>query len=330
MNPKVSILVPIYSVSQYIEKCAISLFEQTFHDIEFIFVNDATPDDSMEKLQKVIENFPDLRNQIRIIHQKINKGLAATRNIALDASQGDYIAVIDSDDYIDRDMIEILYAKAIESNSDIVVSDIIFEYNDHETVIHEKVPEYQKDYFSDMILNDHFHGFLCNKLIRRNLYILPECRVPEGLNYFEDRYVMTRLCYFAEKISKVDKAFYHYVQYNSNAITKTKNRMHFENVIRFWNDLDNFLKVRDEFIKYKSVMELPKVQSKINLFIDTHSSQLRKDYRDLFFEEETNCIQYFKRGEKLMLLLVRYRMFAIAQLFHIYLIFRHKKLLNKQ
>ena len=330
MNPKVSILVPVYKVSQYIEKCATSLFEQTFQDIEFIFVNDATPDDSIEKLQKVIQRYPNRQNQISIIHHSENKGLANTRNTALEASKGNYIAVIDSDDYIDADMIEMLYNKAIEEDADIVVSDIILEYTDREIIIYEQVSEVRADYFRDMILNEKIHSFLCDKLVRRSLYMNPNCRVPEGLNYYEDRHVMTRLCYFATKIAKVDKAFYHYVQFNSNAITKTKTRMHFENMSRFWNELDSFLKVRGEFEKYSPIMELPKVQSKINLFIDTHSSQLRKDYRSLFYDEEKRCIKYFKRGEKLMLLLVRYRMYTVAQLFHIYLVIKHKKQLIKQ
>jgi glycosyltransferase involved in cell wall biosynthesis len=317
-------------VSKYIEKCAASLFEQTFEDIEYIFVNDATPDDSIDKLQKTIDRYPTRKDQIHIIHHSENKGLAITRNTALNASSGEYISVIDSDDYIDRDMIELLYNKAIEENADIVVSDIILEYTDREIIINEQVSPNRECYFSDMIINEHIHSFLCDKLVKRNLYMHPDCRVPKGLNYYEDRHVMTRLCYFATKISKVDRPLYHYVQYNSNAITKTKTEMHFDNMMRFWSGLDQFLMDRNEFEKYKSIMELPKVQSKINLFIDTHSSKLRKQYRKLFYEEEGRYIKHFKRGEKLMLLLVRYKLYALAQLFHTYLIIKHKKRLIKQ
>jgi len=325
MTPTVSILVPIYNVSKYIEKCAISLFEQTFQDIEYIFVNDATPDNSVEILQSVIGRYPHRSGHTHILNHTTNMGLAVTRNTALAASKGQYISVIDSDDYIDADMVELMYKKAIEENADIVMSDIIFEYPNREVVVYEQVSENKSDYFTDMLINKKVHSFLCDKLIKRDLYTHPECLVPKGLNYFEDRYVMTRLCYFAKKISKVDKAFYHYVQYNSQAITKTKTAMHFENMSRFWKDLDDFLISKNEYNKYAKMLELPKVQSKISLFIDTHDSELRKQYRSLFLEEESRCIQHFHRGEKLMLLLVRYRMYWLAQLFHQFLVFKNRK-----
>jgi glycosyltransferase involved in cell wall biosynthesis len=325
MTPAVSILVPVYNVSKYIEKCAISLFEQTFQDVEYIFVNDATPDNSVEILQSVMERYPLQAINVRILHHSDNMGLAVARNTALSAAQGRYISVIDSDDYIDADMIELMYQKAIEEDADIVMSDIIFEYPDREVVIHEQVSDNPADYFPDMLINEKTHSFLCDKLIRKDLYTHPECTVPKGLNYFEDRYVMTRLCYFAKKISKVDKAFYHYVQYNSQAITKNKTAMHFENMSRFWKGLDEFLISKNEYDKYAKMLELPKVQSKISLFIDTHDSALRKQYRLLFFEEESRCLQHFHRGEKLMLLLVRYRMYWLAQLFHQLLVFKNRK-----
>ena len=325
MNPKVSILVPIFKVSLYIEKCARSLFEQTFEDIEYIFVNDATPDDSVEKLQKIIECYPNRANCIQILHHSENKGLAVTRNTALNASKGSYISVVDSDDYIEPDMIEMLYQKAIDDNADIVVSDIIFEYPEKKIIIYEQVSDNKEDYFRDIILNEKFHSFLCDKLVKRSLYLNTECTVPDGLNFLEDRYVMTRLCYFANKISKIDKAFYHYVQYNSNAITKTKTEMHFENVRYFWKSLEEFLIEKNEYEKYKNLLELPKVQTKINLLISTNIAGLRKQYRTLFFEEEGRCIQHFKRGEKLMLLLVRYKCFSLAQLFHRLLVFKNRK-----
>ena len=127
MSAKVSILVPIYNVSTYIEKCANSLFSQTFTDIEYIFVNDATPDDSIEKLQKVIEKYPNRKENITIIQHAENRGLAVARNTAKYAANGDYVLVVDSDDYIEEQMVEILYKKAITDNADIVISDIFIE-----------------------------------------------------------------------------------------------------------------------------------------------------------------------------------------------------------
>jgi glycosyltransferase involved in cell wall biosynthesis len=323
MKPKVSILIPIYNTTEYIEKCAESLFNQTFNDIEYIFVNDATPDDSIEKLIKVIGKYPDLKNQIKIIHHSSNRGLAVTRNTALDASTGSFIAVVDSDDFIEPRMIEDLYNKAIIENADIVVSDFIMEFPGVFKISRDYISEDKEENIKNIIQHELISSSLVNKLVSRTLYMRPDCRVPDNLNYCEDWHVMTRLFYFATKIVKIDQAYYHYVTYNNNSITNAKNRMHFGNVVLFWSLLDTFLKDNNEFEKYKIIMELPKVQSKVRLLIDTHSSHLRKEYVGIFSEEEKHCISQLTKGEQFMLFLVRYRLFLPAQMFHDYLVVKN-------
>jgi glycosyltransferase involved in cell wall biosynthesis len=324
MNPKVSILVPVFKTSAFIEKCAVSLFNQTFDDIEYIFVNDATPDDSIEKLEKIISKFPNRNNQVTIIHHNTNRGLASARNTALNASKGDYISVVDSDDYIESEMIQILYNKIIEDNADVVVSNLIIEYEDKSAVFNDTIYDNSNDNFLSMILHKNTSSSLCNKLIKSNLYKRLDCRVPENLNYCEDWFVMTRVYYYAKKIAKTEQAFYHYSQHNSNSITKEINRMHFENVILFWDLLDSFLIEHNEYERYKDIIALPKVQSKVNLMVDTHSKKLRKEFADIFRTEETQCFQQLRFGEKLMLLFIRFRLFGVAQLFHNLLVYKNK------
>ena len=324
MNPKVSILIPVYNVSDYIIKCAESLFNQTFEDLEYIFVNDNTSDDSIEKLENVIAQFPKRKESVFILHHKSNQGLAATRKTGLFAAKGDYIAVVDSDDYIEPEMIELMYNKAISENVDIVLCDLFMEYANKTICTNEVLTESKSDYFPEIIMSEKINAYLCNKLAKRSLYLNPECLVPNGLNYFEDRHVMTRMFYLANKIRKIDIPLYHYVHYNPQAITKNKTRMHFENVVRFWNLLDEFLRKHNEYDKYKSILALPKAQSKVRLMIDTHSSQLRKEYAKIFMIEEIICFSSFTKGEKLMLKLVRYRLFGFAQLFHNLLVIKNK------
>ena len=126
--PKVSFLVPVYNVSAYIGRCARSLFEQTFDDIEYIFVNDCTPDDSMERLEAVIEQYPERAGQVKIINQEQNQGPGTARNVALLAASGEYVCCVDSDDYVDADMVDAMYAKAVAEGADIVVADMWMEY----------------------------------------------------------------------------------------------------------------------------------------------------------------------------------------------------------
>lgn len=326
MNLLVSVLIPIYNVSDYIEKCARSLFEQSLQDsIEFIFVNDATPDDSIAKLENIIEGYPSRKHQIKIIHHKENKGLASTRKTALKASIGTYITFVDSDDYVEVDMIEQLYKKAIKENADIVVTDVYMDQIKKQSIKYENLKKIENNLFGGIIENKYISGYLCSKLIKRDLCLNPECCVPDGLNLFEDRHVMTRLFYFTNKIVKLDKAFYHYVQYNPNAITKNKSQMHFDNVILFWKLLEDFLYKHQLYDEYKEVVGFAKVNDKIDLMLSIHTSTtLRKQYSTMFYEEETIYLKYFHRGRKLMLLLVRHQLFGIANLFHLYNILKHK------
>lgn len=326
MNPKISILVPVFKVSRFIEKCAESLFSQTFKDIEFIFVNDNTPDESIEILEEVIKRYPTRKNRITIIDHKANQGLAASRNTALDAATGDYIAIVDSDDFIEPEMIEVLYKKAIDTNADIVVSDMIMEYPNRTEILVDYLSENKDDHFGDIIRNIESHTFLCNKLVRRELYLRRDCRVPYGLDYYEDRHVMTRLFYFAKKIVKVNQAFYHYVHYNSSAITKNKTRMHFENVVIFWNSFDEFLVEHNEFEKYKSIISLAKAQSKLRLMIDTNSMTIRKEYADIFAWEVEQNIKSFTLGERVLINLIKNKHFHTVQMLHDYWKWKNKSI----
>lgn len=128
----VSIVVPICNVSLYIERCARSLFAQTYPNIEYIFIDDASPDDSIEILQQVIEDFPNRKNQIHILHNPRNKGLAATRFVGIDAAKGDYILNVDSDDWIEPTMVEEMMQAAIKSNADMVCCEAILHLPNHE------------------------------------------------------------------------------------------------------------------------------------------------------------------------------------------------------
>ncbi len=314
MNPEVSILVPVYNVSAYIERCAHSLFNQTLTGVEYIFVNDATPDDSMEKLHGVIEQYPEKKERIIIIEHAVNRGLAAARSSALDAASGEYIAIVDSDDYIEPEMMQVMYEQAKKEDADIVVSDIVMEYENKSVIVTDFVSANKEERMRNMLVNDVSQGYLWNKLIRRTLYQQNDCKAPDGLDYWEDRHTTTRLYYYATRITKVNQAFYHYVRFNPDAITSTKKRKHFENVVLFWELLDNFLKEKGIYEKYKNDLTFSKVQNKCRLMCDTGSYHLRKEYAGMLTNEEKKYLNRFRRGEKAMLWLVHHRLFGLAHL----------------
>lgn len=324
MTPKVSILVPVYNVSAFIERCARSLFNQTLTDIEYIFVDDASPDDSIEILNRIIDEYPKKKAQTQLIHNQTNEGPASSRHTALKNAQGQYISFIDSDDYIDADMIETLYNKAITEDADIVVSDIILEYRTYKIVVEERLSNNPSNHFKDMLENEIISSFSCNKLFRREFIDQPQFTTPPSLIYFEDRYLMTKLFYVASKIVKVDQALYHYVQYNNQAITKNKGLKHFENIILFWELTDEFLKEKNLYASVAHIIDNQKVKSKVRLLLDTPFPHLRKKYASLFYDEETRCLHNFKRGERLMLMLVRYRLFLLANWLYKFSVYKNK------
>ena len=98
----VSILVPVFNVEGYIERCARSLFEQTYSNLEFVFVDDCSPDDSMKILGRIVEDYPIRKDAVRIIRHDHNRGLAASRNTALDNASGFFVCTVDSDDWHNR------------------------------------------------------------------------------------------------------------------------------------------------------------------------------------------------------------------------------------
>ena len=117
---KISLLIPIYGVENYIEQCARSLFSQSYTSIEYIFVDDCTKDRSIEILQSVMEDYPDRKEDILLIRHEHNKGLGAARRTAFEAATGEYIMHVDSDDMLPSNAVELLTIKAEESHADII------------------------------------------------------------------------------------------------------------------------------------------------------------------------------------------------------------------
>jgi len=115
MNPKISIIVPVYKVEQYIHKCIDSILNQTLNDFELILVNDGSPD----QCGQICDEYAKCDSRIKVIHKE-NGGQASARNMGLDIATGEYIGFVDSDDWIEPDMYEILYNECIINECEII------------------------------------------------------------------------------------------------------------------------------------------------------------------------------------------------------------------
>lgn len=214
---KVTVIIPIYNVEKYIERCARSLFEQTLRDIEYIFVNDCTPDKSIEVLERIIEEYPHRKQQVRILHHDKNKGLPTARNTGLAASKGEYIAHCDSDDWAEPTMYEDLYIKAIENNADIVCSDFFMNTLAKQIYYPMVSPQETKENTIKQYIS-YGWNVIWNMIVKSDLYKNNNIKSYDGYSFTEDYGLTIRLVYYANTIIHVKKAYYHYNRENQSSI----------------------------------------------------------------------------------------------------------------
>lgn len=216
MEISVTILVPVYGVEKYIERCARSLFEQTSNNVEYVFIDDCTPDQSIAIIERVVDEYPERKEHIRIIRHEKNRGLAAARNTAVEVCKTDFLMHIDSDDYISPDAVEKLVNRQLETGADIVTGQALRQA-ERDTVILER-PQYlsNEDFVIDMI-RPSIHHTIWGRLIRRSLYTNHNIQAKEGVNIGEDLQVMTQLSYYSKKNESVWDVIYFYDCTNENS-----------------------------------------------------------------------------------------------------------------
>lgn len=269
MNPKVSIIVPVYKVEEYIERCVQSLFEQTFQDIEYIFVNDATPDNSIGKLLDVINRYEYIVDRITIINHDVNKGLSSARKTGILSASGDYCIHIDSDDRVETDMIEVLYNAAIREEADIVGCDYYDEYVGK--------LKYNKQCLSTenivcikQMLSRTISHCVWNKLIKRSLYFDNNVYPIDNVGNGEDLALIPRLFFYAKKIAYVPRAFYYYSHLNVYSYSNQVNYKSYEDLLFVIRYIEMFFENQKcSFRLYDSFLEL-KYFVKLQLLIDNN------------------------------------------------------------
>lgn len=239
---KVSVIIPIYKVEKYIARCIHSLMRQTLQDVEYIFVNDCTPDDSIRILNDVVENYPYRKNRVKVISHERNKGLPSARNTGLLNAAGEYIFHCDSDDWIEINMLEELYVMAMKNNADIVWCDWFLSFMKKERYM--KQPKFvTSDEALKGILVGEMKYNVWNKLVKRALYTNNSIVFPDGHGMGEDM-TMIRLFAYAQKVAYVPQAFYHYVKLNGEAFTNTYSEQHLIDIYYNANLVKTFLEER--------------------------------------------------------------------------------------
>jgi len=212
MNPKISIIVPVYNVENFIQSCIESILDQTINDFELILVNDGSTDQS----GNICDEYSKRDKRIIVIHKE-NGGQSSARNRGIDVAKGDYLGFIDSDDWIHRDMYKILFTKAMETNAEITACNLMQYNKDSEGHLYSNnITDQLFDRTSamnELYLNERLTFSPCNKLYKKELF--KGIRFKEGY-ILEDMDFAYRIIHQANGIYYTGQAFYNY-RYNDKS-----------------------------------------------------------------------------------------------------------------
>lgn len=275
--PKVSVVIPVYNAEPYMEKCVRSLFDQTLEGLEFIFVDDCTPDNSIEVMQRVLDEYPHRLPQVKVIHHETNQGVGQTRQDGIDAATGEYIIHCDPDDWVDIDYYESLLKIAIQNNSDVVVGSYIEESGNKTNIFKPKNFYSSKDLFHN-ISDGNFHTALWNKLIRRDLAM--KFRIPAGVNCWEDMSIVVPIFLTSNRVSFIENSFYHYWKNNPISIVNSETEEKVESQIKATEVICDFISNTNLEVEYKDILFLQWRAKRGLLF--NKSSNGNKKWRDTF------------------------------------------------
>lgn len=251
MKDLISVIVPVYNVKKYIEKCVSSICNQTYSNLEIILVDDGSDDGSGQ----LCDEFQKKDNRIKVIHQ-VNQGSTVARNMGLELSKGKFVGFVDSDDWIEPDMYEILYKGIIDVGADIAVGrhyldkdefsmadnprslvDGVYKKNDG--IIQHNII-YSDDYSMRGISPN-----LWDKLFERNLLIRNQKKVNVNTTFAEDDVCVFSALLDADTITCINQCIYHYVK-RSDSITKRSNQKYFEKITLFYEQMRSVFKAQQE------------------------------------------------------------------------------------
>lgn len=311
--PVVSIIVPIYNVEKYLEKCIHSILNQTYKNLEIILVDDGSPD----RCGEICDQYAKKDGRIIVLHQK-NRGLGAARNAGIARASGKYLLFIDSDDYVDAELAEKTVKLAEDENADIVIFDYLAVEAETGREDLKGFKLRKNEIFS---LREQPEALLitpsaCNKLYRRDLFLKTGMSYPEG-RYYEDLGTTPKLFLQAERMVYLDSAPLYYYILRNGSIIHSKNfeknfqdkTFVFEDILRYFEECHQ-REMYEKELEYLAFENLYFFSSKEIILADKNSLYLEKfkDYVEKYFPEMMENVyikKYFSKKDKLFLWLMK-------------------------
>lgn len=285
MHPQISIVVAVYKAERYIRRCIDSIITQSYADFELLLIDDGSPDNS----GVICDEYAAKDNRVRVFHKE-NGGVSSARQVGLENAKGQYVIHVDPDDWVDSDMLESLYSKAIQDDADMVIcdyyisgkSDIIIKQNISDTNPTKLLSEY---------LLQNLHASCCNKLVKTKLFADYGISFPQEIIRWEDLWVTCHLLMLPIRISYLPRAFYHYdVEINENSIVNRVTRRGVESQITFCN----YFQTKLDAVRYSEELYSCFRATKELMF----NSQLYSDKEIVDFGEAYNS-RYLEGNNKL-------------------------------
>lgn len=282
-NELISIIVPVYNVEQYLEKCVDSIINQTYKNLEIILVDDGATDSS----GKLCDELAKIDNRIKVYHKE-NGGLSDARNYGVEKSTGEYIGFVDSDDHIDAEMYEKLYEAIKKENVDVVECNLKIIYPDREELFTEQ--NYynvctKQEYLEEYLKIEKIFGSACVRLIKSD--VVKKLKFPVGKLY-EDTYYAYDLIEKVDSYVIMNNPYYNYLM-RGNSITNTKFNPRIFDLIEI---VEKFHKTTYE--NYPGLKEAADCRKMYAYFSVLNSILLEENYRDNEYYSE--ILSYFKRN----------------------------------
>lgn len=281
MRPAISIIIPVYNAAKYIHRCIGSLLVQTFTDFELILINDGSVDNS----GTICDEYADKDSRIKVIH-KTNGGVASARQSGIDNATGTYTIHVDPDDWVECNMLEELYNKAIEEDADMVICDFYVSGKKDNTYRSQKISSSNSAKVLEDLLQLKLHGSLCNKLIKGSCYKDFNIRFIENLNYCEDYIICVKLLMNNIKVAYLDKAFYYYdLIVNDNSITRKYTTETYYQRCFFLKELKSLL--QDKFPNGT-------LKCEANIAIECLRANVmtKKEFKKIYFKRSFKLLKY--------------------------------------
>ncbi len=318
---EISVIVPIYNVEKYLNKCIDSILNQTFKKYEIILVDDGSPDNSPKIADEYAEKYPEI---ITVLHKE-NGGVGDARNYGISFAKGEYLLILDSDDYIEANMLECLYNSIVSSNSDIAICGFqsINESGNIISVTEEKLAEGKV-----MTLKEDKELLMINpapwnKMYKRELFINhKDIRYPSGI-WYEDIRTTLKLFNVANSITYVNKPLYNYL-WREGSQTNNNNCERNSEIIDALKDIMSYFKNNGTYEEYKYELEYLTIlhvylAASVRVLMIDKRHHLLDSFREFLYQnfpywEKNKYLNELDSNKKLVLRLLNKKQYSLIKI----------------